>query len=75
MLAVGSREGIVCDFDFASGKAGYQMQMICNFTSYAEKWVPVNLVDSLGVRLQLERKHDSICICCFWAVLRWGQSS
>lgn len=42
--------------------------------SYAEKWVQVNLVDSPGAKLQLERKHDSICACCFWAVLGRGQS-
>lgn len=43
--------------------------------SYAEKWVQVNLVNSPGVKLQLEKKHDSICVCCFWVVLGRGQSS
>lgn len=65
MLAAGSREGIVCDFDFTSEKAGYQIQIICNLMSYAEKWVQVSLVDSPGAKLQLERKNDSICVCCF----------
>lgn len=41
------------------------MQMICSLTSYAEKWVQVNLVVSPGAKLQPERKHDSICVCCF----------
>lgn len=50
MLAVGSREGIVCDFDFTSEKAGYQMQVICSLMSYTEKWVQVSLLDSPGMK-------------------------
>lgn len=57
MSATGSREGIMCVFDFTSKRARQGMKTICSLVSYAEKWVQVIPVNSPGVKLQLERKH------------------
>ena len=70
MPEIGSREGIVRDFDFTSKKAGQRMQTICNLVSYAEKRVQVIPVDfPQGEAAAWEETRGAVCVCFFWTGL------